>query len=186
LISEPNPEFAAAFPLGGSLAQDLAYIMAHNTGFSVTSPFGTMFDHILFAADQFTMPFAESALTAFTMIPPTSPQYASVLAFMDGAFRAAWLRKSEILLPAHAAETAMDGENPATHGTMGAGAGTGNHPNWATADGMVNLLAETMRVTVGHMTNTLLERDHKKAAAVTAVKYSLCFARLVPPATKLI
>ena len=184
LIAEHNPEFAAAFPLGEVWRKGLAYIMAHNTGFSVTSPFGTMFDHTLFAADQLTMPVAESAMTAFTMIPPTSPQYVSMSAVMDGAFRAAWLRKSEILLSTPAAETAMDGENsPTTYRTMGAGAGTaGNHPNWATADGMANLLAETMRATAGHTTTTLSERDHKKAAADTAVKYSLCFARLVPPA----
>jgi hypothetical protein len=182
LISEPNPEFAAAFPLGEVWRKGLANIIAHNAGCSVTSPAGTMFDHTMFAVDQFfIMPIAKSALTAFTMIPPTSPQYAGMLAVMDGAFRAAWLQKSEILLPAPAAGTVMDGQNsPTTHGgIMGAGARAGDH--WTTADGMANLLAETMRVMAGHTMTTLSERDHKKAAADTVIKYSLCFARLVPP-----
>ena len=108
----------------------LAYIIAHNAGFSVTSPAGTMFDHTMFAVDQFIMPVAESTLTVFTMIRPTSPQCACMLAVMDGAFRAAWLRKSEILLPAPATGTVMDGENsPSTHGMVATGAGTGNYPS---------------------------------------------------------
>jgi hypothetical protein len=181
---QAQPRVRGGLSPGEVWRKGLAYIMAPNTSFSVTSPFGTMFDHTLFAADQFTMPVAESAMTKITMIPPTLPQYASMLAIMDGAFRAAWLRKSEMLLPTPAAETAMDGEkSPTTYRTMGAGAGTaGNHLNWATADGMANLLAETMRATAGHTTTTLSERDHKKAAADTVIKYRLCFARLVPPA----
>jgi hypothetical protein len=48
---------------------------------------------------------------------------------------------------------------------------------------MVSLLAETMRAAMaGHTTKTLSERNHKKAAADTVTKYSLCFARLDPTA----
>jgi hypothetical protein len=182
-ISEHKPEFAAAFPLGEVWRKGLAYLVAHNTSFSVTSQVSTMFDCSVFAANQFTMPFAESAFTAFTMIPPTSPQYASVLAVMDGAFRAAWLRKSENLLPAQGARSVIDVDSVDTaQGTAGAGGGHNPGNQWTTAEGMANFLAETMRATAGHTTTTLSERDHKKAAADTAIKYSLCFARLAPPA----
>jgi hypothetical protein len=181
-ISEHNPAFAAAFPLGEVWRKGIAYLVAHNTGFSVTSPFGNLFDHTAFAANQLAMPTTDSAFTAFTMIPPTSPQYASMSAVMDGAFRAAWLRMSAIILPASANRTVIDVDSVDTNrGAMGLGANTGGN-HWTTPDGMANLLAETMRATAGHATTTLAERDHKKAAADTIIKYSLCFARLVPPA----
>ena len=179
-IADHNPEFAAAFPLGEIWRKGLAYLIAHNTSFSVTSTVSTMFDCSVFAANQFAMPLAESAFTAFTMIPPTSPQYASMLAVMDGASRTAWLRMSATLLPAPSARSVIDVDSVDTahHGALGA-SGTMGNP-WSTAEGMANILAETMRATAGHTTTTLAERDHKKAAADTAIKYSLCFARLAP------
>jgi hypothetical protein len=181
LITEHNPEFAAAFPLGEVWRKGLAYLIAHNTSFSVNSSVSTMFDHTVFTANQFAMPLAESAFTAFTMIPPTSPQYAHMMAVMNGAYRAAWLRKSATLLPTPVARTVFDVDSVETtqHG-MGAGGNVGSP--WTTAEGMANLLAETMRATAGHTTTTLSERDHKKAAADAAIKYSLCFARLAPSA----
>ena len=182
-IAEHNAEFAAAFPFGEVWRKGLAYTIAHNAGFSVTSQAGIMFDHTAFTGNPLAMPISESAATVFTMIPPTSPQYACMMAVMDGTFRAAWLRKSETLLPAPATNNTFGGT--ATHqggATIGAEAGAGVGTPWATADGMANLLVETMRATAGHTTTTLSERDHKKAAADTVVKYSLCFARLVPPA----
>jgi hypothetical protein len=179
MISEHNPEFAAAFPLGEVWRKGLAYLVAHNTAFSVTSQLGIMFDHTAFTADQLTVPIAESVFTAFTMIPPTSPQYAAMLAVTNGAFRAAWLRKSEVLLPAATSQTVIDVDSVDTNPWTTAPNG-GNQ--WTTPEGMATLFAETMRATAGHATTTLSERDHKKAAADTAVKYSLCFARLAPSA----